>query len=254
MKFGLEFDKYIIIYNTNMKNYLLLLTFFAISCTSAQINQTLGDINNTISGGGVTENDVANGLKEALIKGVQKSGETAGVPDGFLKRPEIKIPFPEDVEKVETRLRQIGLGSEVDKFVESMNHGAEDAAALAVPIFTQAVKEMTVQDAWGILKGNDVAATDYLREKTSDQLYVAFEPVVKSSLEKVNATRYYADIINTYNKIPLVQKVDPDLNAYVTQKAMDGLFYLIAQEEKKIREDPLERTSDLLRKVFKMQD
>ncbi|MCA6075373.1 DUF4197 domain-containing protein [Fulvivirga sedimenti] len=237
-----------------MKNYLLLFIFFTVSCTSAQINQTLGDINNTISGGGITESDVAMGLKEALIKGVQESGEMAGVPDGFLKRPEIKIPFPEDVQKVEIRLRQIGLGGEVDRFVESMNHGAEDAAALAVPIFERAVREMTVQDAWGILKGNDDAATIYLREKTSDQLYVAFKPVVESSLEKVNATRYYGDIINTYNKIPLVQKVDPDLNSYVTRKAMDGLFYLIAQEEKKIREDPLERTSDLLKKVFRMQD
>jgi len=234
--------------------YIVVFCFLLLGCTSAQIQQTLGDINDVVGGSELTENEVAQGLKEALIKGVREGSQSAGKVDGFLNNPEIRIPFPPEVEKVEKHLRQIGLGGEVDRFVESMNHGAEKAASRAVPIFEKAVKEMTVRDAWDILRGSDDAATVYLREKTSDPLFEAFQPVVQKSLEEVSATRYYSDIVNTYNKIPLVEKVDPDLDAYVTEKAMDGLFLLIAREEKKIREDPVERTTALLRKVFSAQD
>jgi hypothetical protein len=207
-----------------------------------------------INGGELTENEVAGGLKDALVKGVRESSKEAGEVNGFLNRPEIRIPFPEDVQKVETRLRQLGLGKEVDRFVESMNHGAEKAAAKAVPIFERAVRQMTVQDAWSILRGPDNAATIYLEDKTSDALFEAFQPVVRESLNQVNATKYYEDIITTYNKIPLVDKVDPDLDAYVTHKAMDGLFLLVAREEKKIRDNPVERTTELMKKVFRAQD
>src|SRR5690606_35735735 len=150
------------------------------------------------------------------------------------KNPEIKIPFPPEVKKVEDRLRQIGLGGEVDKFVMTLNRGAEDAAKEAKPIFISAIRSMTIQDAWGILKGEDDAATQYLRRTTGEQLAQKFKPVIQQSLSKVNATRYYGDIVNTYNRIPLVEKVNPDLDDYATGKAIDGLFVMIAKEEKRI--------------------
>ena len=234
--------------------YILIFSLFILGCTTAQIQQTLGEIDGVINGGGLTESEVAGGLKDALSKGVKESSLEAGEVNGFLDRPEIRIPFPDDVEKVESRLRQLGLGKEVDRFVESMNHGAEKAASRAVPIFERAVREMTVQDAWSILRGADNAATLYLEDKTSDALFEAFQPVVKESLDEVNATKYYGDIINTYNKIPLVEKVDPDLDAYVTQRAMDGLFLLVAREEKNIRDNPIERTTELMKRVFRAQD
>jgi hypothetical protein len=234
--------------------YISVFCLFLLSCTSAQVQKTLGDISDVVGTGELTESEVALGLKEALVKATRESAEMAGENNGFLDRPEIRIPFPEDIQKVEKRLRQIGLGNEVDRFVESMNHGAEKAASQAIPIFERAVKNMTVQDAWSILKGPDDAATAYLHEQTSAELSVAFKPVVRNALNEVNATRYYSDIISTYNKIPLVEKVDPDLENYVTQKALDGLFQLMEQEEKKIRNNPMERTTDLMRRVFSAQD
>ena len=234
--------------------YCSVFCLFLLGCTTAQIQQTMGDINEIMGSDALTEQEVARGLKEALDKGVLESSSTAGQVNGFLNRPEIRIPFPPDVKKVETRLRQMGFEKEVDRFIESMNRGAEKAAALSVPIFSKAVKEMTIQDAWGILRGPDNAATQYLEDKTSEELFVAFSPVVAQSLEQVNATKYYDDIIGIYNKIPFVEKVDANLEDYVTDRAMDGLFYLIEQEERKIREDPLERTTQLMKKVFRAQD
>lgn len=217
------------------------------ACTTAQINQTLGDLGKSTP---LTTAEVADGLKEALVKGISTGSDQASQLDGYFKNPQIKIPFPPDVKKVEDRLRQIGLGGEVDKFVLALNRGAEDAAREAKPIFITAIKSMTIQDAWAILKGEENAATEYLKRVTSAQLYEKFQPVIASSLNKVNATKYYGDLVNTYNKIPMVEKVNPDLNDYATNKAMDGLFLLIAAEEKKIREDPIARTTDLLKKVF----
>jgi hypothetical protein len=188
-----------------------------------------------------------------LIKGISNGADLASQLDGYFKNPQIKIPFPPEVKKVEDRLRQIGLGSEVDKFVMTLNRGAEDAAKEAKPIFISAIKGMTIQDAWGILKGQPDAATEYLKRMTTAQLKEKFQPVIQRSLNKVNATRYYGDLVNTYNKIPLVEDVNPDLNEYATDKAIEGLFTMIAKEEKKIREDPLARTTDLLKKVFAAQ-
>lgn len=223
-------------------------------CTTAQINQTLGDVNETLGGGTqLTSAEVAEGLKEALIKGISTGADIASQLDGYFKNPEIKIPFPPEIQKVENRLRQIGLGNEVDKFVMTLNRGAEEAAKEAKPIFVTAIRSMTIQDAWGILRGEDDAATQYLKRTTSDQLKEKFQPVIQRSLEKVNATRYYDDIVTTYNKIPLVEKVNPDLEAYATDRAIDGLFVMIAKEEKRIREDPVARTTDLLKKVFGSQ-
>jgi len=233
---------------------LLALSFVLGSCTSAQINQTLGEVNKAISTDQPpTTAEVGEGLKEALINGISKGSDLVSQLDGYFKNAEIKIPFPPEVKKVEDRLRQAGFGSEVDKFVLSLNRGAEDAAKEAKPIFIAAIKQMTIQDAWGILKGEPDAATQFLKRTTTSQLKEKFKPVIQNSLNKVNATKYYGDLVNTYNKIPLVQKVNPNLDDYATDRAIEGLFVMIAKEEKNIRHDPLARTTDLLKKVFAAQ-
>ena len=150
-------------------------------------------------------------------------------------------------------MRQIGAGDQVDKFIMTLNRGAEDAAKEAKPIFITAIKSMTIDDAWGILKGQPDAATQYLKRTTSPQLKEKFSPVIQASLDKVQATRYYGDIVNKYNMIPFVEKVNPDLNEYATDKAIEGLFLMIAKEEKEIREDPVARTTELLKRVFSAQ-
>jgi hypothetical protein len=221
------------------------------ACTTAQLNQTMSEVNKALNTEKpLTTAEVGEGLKEALIKGISNGSDMASQLDGYFKNPKIKIPFPPDVKKVEDKLRQIGLGSEVDKFILTLNRGAEDAAKEAKPIFVNAIRQMTIQDAWGILRGTDNAATEYLRRTTSAQLREKFQPVIASSLSKVNATKYYSDLVTQYNRIPFVEKVNPDLNDYATTKAMDGLFLMIADEEKKIREDPLARTTELLKRVF----
>lgn len=241
-----------------MKRNTLLFIFSVIllaGCSTSQINQTLGGINDVLGGSGLTTSEVVAGLKEALVKGARTGADQASALDGYYGNPGIRIPFPPEVQKVEDRLRQIGLGKEVDKFILTLNRGAEEAAKEAAPIFVDAITSMSIQDAWTILKGEDKhAATEYLRRTTSARLTDKFAPVMERSLEKVNATRYYEDIVTTYNKIPLVEDVDPDLNAYATQKAIDGLFVLIAREEEKIRDNPAERTTALLKKVFAEQD
>ena len=189
-------------------------------------------------------------MKEALIKGISSGSDLASQVDGYFKNPQIKIPFPPDVKKVEDRLRQIGLGNEVDKFVMTLNRGAEDAAKEAKPIFIAAIKQMTIDDAWAILKGEPDAATQFLKRTTSGELKNKFMPVIKNSLDKVSATKYYGDIVSKYNSIPLVQKVNPDLNDYAADMAIQGLFTMIANEEKNIRQDPIARTTELLKRVF----
>jgi len=197
--------------------------------------------------------EVAEGLKEALTNGASKGSDLVSQVDGYFKNAEIKIPFPPEVKQVETKLRQMGMGAEVDKFVLALNRGAEDAAKEAKPIFVSAIKQMSIQDAWSILKGEKDAATQYLKRTTTTQLTDKFKPVIQKSLEKVNATKYYSDLVNTYNKIPLVQKVNPDLNQYATDKAIAGLFVMVAKEEANIRQNPGARTTDLLKKVFSAQ-
>ena len=223
-----------------------------IQSTHAQIN--LKKLKKTLEGESVTTEEVAQGLKEALTNGVSKGSDLVSQIDGYFKNPEIKIPFPPEVKQVESRLRQIGLGNEVDNFVLTLNRGAEDAAKEAKPIFIEAVKQMTIQDAWAILRGESDAATQYLKRTTSTLLQEKFKPVIQNSLNKVNATKYYKDLVTSYNKIPLVQKVNPDLDQYATEKAIEGLFVMIAKEEKNIRANPLARTSELLKKVFGSQN
>jgi hypothetical protein len=236
-----------------MKKIVIAISIILTACTSAQINQTLGDVNKTLGGSGTsapTTAEVAEGLKEALIKGISTGSDLVSQVDGYFKNPEIKIPFPPDVKRVEDKLRQIGLGGEVDKFVMTLNRGAEDAAKEAKPIFITAIRSMTIQDAWAILRGENDAATQYLKRTTSAQLKEKFKPVIQNSLNKVNATKYYRDIVTRYNQVTPLQKVNPDLDDYATDKAIEGLFLMIAKEEKNIRENPVARTTDLLKKVF----
>lgn len=229
--------------------YLALLTFVLVSASSgAQVN--LKKLKDKVTGGKLSTEEVASGLKEALTKGVSKGSDEVSKEDGFFKNPEIKIPFPPEVKQVEATLRKMGMDEQVDKFVLSLNRAAEDAAKEAKPIFVSAIKQMTIEDAWSVLKGEDDAATQYLNKTTSAQLKEKFKPVIKASLDKVNATKYYKELITAYNKVPLVKKVNPDLDAYATDKATEGLFVMIAKEEKNIRENPGARTTELLKKVF----
>lgn len=220
------------------------------SCTATQISQA---INGSVGPKPLTSDDVAEGLKEALEQGISKGADLVSQTDGYFKNPEIKIPFPPDVQKVEDRLRAIGMGDQVDRFVMTLNRGAEDAAKEAKPIFVNAIKSMTIDDAWSILKGDDDAATQYLKRTTTPQLKEKFKPVIQNALNSTNATKYYGDLVDTYNKIPLVEKVNPDLDDYATDRAIDGLFVMIAKEEKNIRKDPVARTTDLLKRVFAAQ-
>ena len=169
---------------------------------------------------------------------------------GYFNNSLIKIPFPKDAEKVATKLRDIGLGSEVDRFVKTLNRGAEEAAKEAAPIFKSAITSMSIQDAYGILKGDKDAATQYLIRTTTEQLKAKFKPIVSKNLAKVNATRYYGELVGKYNQIPFVQNVNPELDDYATEKAIEGLFKLVAEEESNIRSNIAARSTDLMKKVF----
>lgn len=239
-----------------MNSYAMRIVFLAaivLAHGSAQSQINLNSLKKTLTGESLSADEIAEGLKEALTNGVSKGSDLVSQMDGYYKNPEIKIPFPPEVKQVETRLRQMGMGSEVDKFIESLNRGAEDAAKEAKPIFVSAIKQMTIQDAWGILRGEQDAATQYLERTTSPLLTDKFKPVIHNSLSKVNATKYYSDLVNTYNKIPFVQTVNPNLDDYATAKAIQGLFVMVAKEEKNIRNNPGARTTDLLKKVFSEQ-
>jgi hypothetical protein len=193
---------------------------------------------------------IASGLKAALEQGITKGVSSASATDGFLKNPFIKIPFPPEINFVEEKLRMIGLGGEVDKFVTSMNRGAESAAKSALPIFLKAIVNMSITDAIGLLKGGENAATLFLKKSTYENLVTLFKPTMQASLGASEATKLYGQIMGKYNQIPFVQKANPDINDYATRKAVDGLFTLIAQEEKNIRQNPTARATDLLKSVF----
>jgi hypothetical protein len=197
----------------------------------------------------LSNDEVIAGLKEALSLGTGKAAQKLSGTDGFFKDAVIKILMPQEAQKVEKTLRNMGMGRQVDKAILSMNRAAEDAAKSAAPIFVDAIKGMSFQDAMGILKGGDHAATDYLKGKTTTSLTEAFRPVIESSLQKVDATQHWNTVFTTYNKFS-TDKINTDLSAYVTEKALAGIFYQLAQEEKNIRQNPMARTSDLLKKVF----
>ena len=202
----------------------------------------------------LSSQEVTRGLKEALIQGISKGSSQASKVDGYFKNPQIKILFPPEVRKVEGKLRDIGLGGQVDRFVLQLNRGAERAAAGAKPIFVNAIRSMTIGDALTILRGDPNAATNYLRRTTSALLKKQFLPVIGNALDATRATKYYGDVVSRYNKIPLVKKINPDLDGYATDRAIDGLFVLIAEEEANIRANPVARTTELLKRVFGSQD
>jgi hypothetical protein len=199
---------------------------------------------------GFSEQDAVAGIKEALVKGTGNSVNLVSKPDGYFKNPEIKIPFPENAKMIESKLRTIGMGSQADEVILSINRAAEDAGKQAEPIFVNAIKGMTVQDALNIVSGKSDACTQYLSRTTTPELKAKFAPVIKASLDKVDATRLWTDVMKTYNQLPFVAKQNPDLSGYVADKAIQGLFIMIAKEELKIRQNPEARTTEILKKVF----
>ncbi len=227
------------------KLFLVILLSPSIACTTLQSSTNV----NAASTAGPAQSNIAEGLKQALTIGTQNSANRLSAVDGFFADAAVKILIPPDAHNVEKTLRQFGLGSLVDKTILSLNRAAEDAAKSATPIFTDAIKQMTINDALGILKGGDFAATNYFKDKTTASLTAAFSPVISKSLDKVDATKYWSDMFTAYNKFS-VKKVPVDLNAYVTQKAIDGIFYEVSLEEQKIRKDPAAQVTDLLKDVF----
>jgi hypothetical protein len=226
---------------------LVMLIAFS-GCDTAQ--QVLNSLpNSTTTNGGLTTEQIVAGLKEALTVGTQNGTNRLSAVDGFFKNAAVKILMPPEAQKVVSTLQSVGLGSVVDKAVLSMNRAAEDAAKSATPIFVTAIKQMTIPDAINILKGSNQAATNYFKGKTISPLTSAFKPVVDKALQQTDATKYWSDVFTVYNKFS-TNKVNTDLTEYVTGKAIDGIFYEIAQEEIKIRQDPAARVTDLLKKVF----
>jgi hypothetical protein len=228
--------------------------FFLGACANLQlsdITDIFGSPGGGENSGGLATSEVIEGLKEALKVGTTSATDQTSVLDGFYKNPAIFIPLPPELKKVESQMRALGLGSLLKDFVKSLNRGAEKAAGLAKPIFISAVTQMTIQDAWTILRGSsNTAATQYLRRTTGPELIETFRPVVQNALSQVQATRYWGDLAQRYNSVPFVKPVRVDLDGYVTERATDGLFYLIAEEEKKIRLNPWDYASAILRRVF----
>lgn len=198
----------------------------------------------------LTNAEVIKGLKEALNVGSNNASASASKSDGFYKNGFIKIPFPPEAVSMEQKLRAIGMGAQVDQFVLTLNRAAEEAAKKAAPVFLNTIASMTISDGFNILRGADTAATGYLRKTTSGQLHDNFKPVIQSATQKVDVTRYWNPLITAYNKIPLVIKMNPDLDEYVTGRALNGLFYLVSQEEIKIRKYPAARVTEILKRVF----
>ena len=199
----------------------------------------------------LSKDEVIKGLKEALIVGTRNAVANAESEGGFNRNFLIKIQFPEEAKEIKNVLEKAGMQPQLNKFEYTLNEAAEDAAHFAKEIFIDAVRAMNISDAISILKGSDNAATNYLRYETSEELYIKFKPVVKNSIEKVNLLKYWNVLAERYNAIRLVKQVNTDLVDYVTMKAIDGLFILIAQEEKNIRNNPSARVSKTLQKVFK---
>lgn len=200
---------------------------------------------------GISQEEAGSGIKEALTQGITTAVLNLNKTDGFFGSDIYKMLLPPDALKVEKTLRKAGMGTQVDKAILAINRGAEDAVGFAKPIFVDAIKQMTITDALNLISGGKDAATQYFKQKTTDKLVAAFTPSVKTSLDKVDATKYYSDIVNTYNKFPTTfKKVDPDLTSYVVGKAVEALFDQVAKEEANIRANPVARTTDLLKKVF----
>ncbi len=234
-----------------MKKIVLSIALLSlVSC--AEMQQVLEQLPQQT--GVLSQAEMGNGLKEALNNGITKQVSKLTATDGFMKNQAVKILLPEELQKVDTKLRQLGLSKLADDGLRVLNRAAEDAVKEATPIFVDAVQQMTFTDAKNVLLGNESSATNYLQTSTSTALYGKFNPVIKNSLAKVGADKIWTQIITKYNSIPLVKKVNPDLTDYTTNKAMEGVFKMIAVEEKDIRTNFSARTSDLLKRVFALQD
>ncbi|WP_373059860.1 DUF4197 domain-containing protein [Zunongwangia sp. H14] len=234
-----------------MKKYLSLsLLFILTSCAELQ------DIASQLpeSGYGVSNTEIASGLRQALNFGIDKQVTKLAEQNGFFSNELVRIGLPPELQKVDKTLRDVGLGSLADEGLRVLNRAAEDAVQEATPIFVNAVQEITFTDARNILLGEDNAATNYLLNKTESQLYSKFNPVIQNSLDKVGANQVWSNIIQKYNSIPLTNNVNPDLTDYVTKEALNGVYTMIAVEEKQIREQAASRTTELLRRVFALQD
>jgi hypothetical protein len=233
---------------------LPLMLGIATSC-SAQLPMSIKDAAGKVTAkpSGLTNDEVIAGLKEALGKGAEQSVSKSSTLDGFWKDDRIRIPFPAEAQKVKNTLTNMGMSAQVQEFELTMNRAAEEAAKEALPILRDAILGMSVSDGFVILKGGDQAATNYLREKTTASLAERFRPIVERATKKVALTSYWTPLTSAYNKAGALtgqKAVDTDLDGYVTQKAIEGLFVLIAEEEARIRKDPMARTSDLLQRVF----
>ncbi len=225
---------------------LLAVALLSISLSSCDVLSNLPNV-----GGGVTEAEAGQGIKEALSQGLVKAVLKLNKEDGFFGDAFYKILMPPDAQKVVNTLRDLGMGKLVDKAVLAINRGAEDAAGYAKPIFVDAIKSMTLSDAIGLVRNGDTSATHFFRVKTTDKLVAAFMPVIKTSLDRVDATKYYGDVINTYNNFPTTfKKINPDLASFVTNRATNTLFDLVAKEELNIRQNIAARTTEILRRVF----
>ncbi|NJB72517.1 hypothetical protein GGR42_003008 [Saonia flava] len=232
------------------RTFTFILFFQLISCGELQ------DIVNQLPQGGTTigNAEIANGLKEALNLGISQQVSKLTQEDGFFKNELVKIMLPEELQKVDKTLRDIGLGNLADEGLKILNRAAEDAVGEATPIFVDAIKGITFSDAKNILLGSDDAATMYLSNSTETALYYKFNPIIQNSFQKVGADKIWANLITKYNSLPLTNNVNPDLTDYVTKEALNGVYTMIAIEEKEIRTNISSRTSDLLRKVFSLQD
>lgn len=225
------------------------------ACSTQEVLSGLNSVMNSGSQPWVpNEQDAGLALKEALTNGVSNGVDILSLDNAFYNDQAIRILLPPEVKGVESKLRKIGLGNELDKAVKSLNTAAEKATSKAKPIFVDAITSMSFSDALGILTGGDGSATNYLRRKTTSNLKRAYRPEIKTSLDKVNATKYWSDIFNTYNQIPLVKDINPDLPSYVTDKAIYAMFREVEKVENDIRKDPIKRVSDLLQKAFGYAD
>ncbi len=233
-----------------MKKIMIAFVGLLMLNSCAELQQVVNQLPN----GGLGDADIAAGLRQALDFGIEKQVKKLTLKDGFYGNSLVKILLPEELQKVDKTLRDIGLGSLADDGIKLLNRAAEDAVKEATPIFVNAVKDITFADAKNILLGNNDAATQYLQGKTNTALYDKFQPVIQNSFAKVGADQIWAQLINSYNKVPFVQKVNPDLTDYVTNQALKGVYTMIAVEEQQIRTKVGSRTTDLLKKVFALQD
>ncbi len=243
-----------------MKKYLSISLALILIFSSCDVMKEMADIVNTTTGSSsgtstpqLTNAEVISGLKEALVVGATNSVNLTSITDGFLGNASIKLPFPEDALKMRAKALEWGLDGQVEKFETTLNRAAEEAAKEALPIFKDAITNMSISDGFSILNGGDGAATKYLKDNTSAKLSEAFKPKVEAAISKVKLTEYWEPILTKYNTAMNFtggDKIATDLNAYVTDKAISGLFYMVAIEENKIRQDPMARVTDLLSKVF----